>query len=243
VPKSKKPSKPGEEKQAWRKPVKLPANASVEPMKSLYAQDSGGAAQSAPRVEEDVAELEHPAIANDGGAQEAKQFQESLAKTFESQASSVEKRQPPTASPKRNVYAKEPSPLGKLAEGDKTYAKLSETDFLKLLRTEKMDFYSLAEVLRGSSMALYCVLYSESLAKGENRCQMRQTELMMRAGINNPATLYKQERWLTALRLINKTVRLGNHSGASYEVRPLETLPLPRHILNQFSGYLSEIIG
>ena len=243
MPKSKKPSKPGEEKQAWRKPVKLPATASVEPMKSLYAQDISNAAQSAPLVEEDVAKLERPAIANDYRVQEAEQFQESSIKTFETQLSNGEKTTLPTSSPKRKENAKEPSPLDELAETKETPVKLSQTEFLRLFRTEKMDFYSLAEVLRGSSMALYCVLYSESLARGENRCQMRQTELMMRAGINNPATLYKQERWLTALRLINKTVRLGNHNGASYDVRPLETLPLSRHILNQFGGYLSEIIG
>jgi hypothetical protein len=83
-------------------------------------------------------------------------------------------------------------------------------------------------------------LYSESLAKGAKGCQIRQTDLMMRAGINNPATLYKQERWLTALGLINKSVRLGNHGGASYEVNPLEILPLPEFLLAQFDSYLSE---
>ena len=126
---------------------------------------------------------------------------------------------------------------------EKNAEKRSEAEFLRLLKTDKMDFYSLAEILRGSSMALYCVLYSESVAKGAKGCQIRQTDLMMRAEINNPATLYKQERWLTTLGLISKSVRLGNHNGASYEVQPLKILPLPQFILAQFDGYLSEFTG
>ncbi len=218
-------------------PVKLPATAAVEPMKSLYVQNTL-VSEPEPQIENaaDVA----PNISARANAETRSPFQESSNSPLESKSDEPEK-QPLSALIKRNINTESPSATKKV-EAEKTATRLGEAEFLRLLKTERMDFYSLAEILRGSSMALYCVLYSESLAKGENRCQIRQTDLMMRAGINNPATLYKQERWLTVLGLINKSVRLGNHSGASYEVRPLETLPLPNFILEQFGGYLREMV-
>lgn len=240
MPKSKKLNSSEEEKKtAWRTPVKLPAISTVEPMKSLYAPNSG-ATQTELQIKDVAVEVKSSTSANESVAQEASQSKEIGDLTSISPTSSTEKPLP-TASTKSKAIP-ESSLSSKQTEGEDKPEKLNETDFLRLLRTEKMDFYSLAEILRGSSMALYCVLYSESLAKGEERCQMRQNELMMRAGINNPATLYKQERWLTTLHLINKSVRLGNHNGASYEVRSLQTLPLPNHILNQFGGYLAELV-
>lgn len=240
MPKSKKLNSSDEDKKtAWRTPVKLPVISTVEPMKSLYAPNSG-AAQTEPQIKDVAIEVKSSASAGESAAQEASRSQEIGDLTSKSPTSSTDKPLP-TASMKHKVFP-ELSLSGKQMEAEEKSEKLNEADFLRLLRTEKMDFYSLAEILRGSSMALYCVLYSESLAKGEMRCQMRQNELMMRAGINNPATLYKQERWLTTLHLINKSVRLGNHNGASYEVRSLETLPLPNHILNQFGGYLAELV-
>ena len=240
MPKSKKLNSSDEDKKAaWRTPVKLPAISTVEPMKSLYATNSG-ATQTESQIKDVVVEVKPSISAIESVAQEASQFQEIGDLTSITPANSTEKSLS-TSSTKRNATPE--SPLSsKRTETEDRSEKLNETDFLRLLRTDKMDFYSLAEILRGSSMALYCVLYSESLAKGEERCQMRQNELMMRAGINNPATLYKQERWLTTLHLINKSVRLGNHNGASYEVRPLQTLPLPNDILNQFGGYLAELV-
>ena len=244
MPKSKKPNKSADEKMtAWRKPVKLPAIAAVEPMKSLYAPDSGAAeAQAEPHVKDAAAKLKTPPFATKGDAREETiQSQEISDLTLSIPASDREKS-PPTASAKQKAVVVEPILSGEQMKAETKPVKLDEKEFLRLLRTEKMDFYSLAEILRGSSMALYCVLYSESLAKGESRCQIRQNELMLRAAINNPATLYKQERWLTALHLIDKSVRLGSHNGASYEVRPLETLPLPDYILDQFGGYLAELV-
>jgi hypothetical protein len=239
VPKFRKSNKPGEENRtAWRTPVKLPATAaSVEPMKSLYVQNSS-VSETEPQIEnaKDVA----PNISARANAETTSPFQENSNSLLESESDEPQKQFSTTLN-KGNIKTKSPS-AAKKAEAEKTPTRLGAAEFLRLLKTEKMDFYSLAEILRGSSMALYCVLYSESLAKGENRCQIRQTDLMMRAEINNPATLYKQERWLTVLGLINKSVRLGNHSGASYEVRSLETLPLPNFILEQFDGYFSELV-
>ena len=239
MPKSRKSNKPGEENRtAWRTPVKLPATASVEPMKSLYVQNSSGS-EKEPQIE-NAEDVVAPNISARLKAETTSPFQENSNSLLESKSDEPQKQFSTTLN-KGNIKTKSPS-AAKKAEAEKTPTRLGAAEFLRLLKTEKMDFYSLAEILRGSSMALYCVLYSESLAKGENRCQIRQTDLMMRAEINNPATLYKQERWLTVLGLINKSVRLGNHSGASYEVRPLETLPLPNFILEQFDGYLSELV-
>lgn len=240
MPKSKKLNSSDEEKKtAWRTPVKLPAISAVEPMKSLYAPNSG-AAQTEPQIKDVAVEVKPATSASEGAAQEANQSQEIGDLTAISPISSTDK--PLLTASTKHKASPELSLSGKQMEAEEKPEKMNETDFLRLLRTEKMDFYSLAEILRGSSMALYCVLYSESLAKGEKRCQMRQNELMMRAGINNPATLYKQERWLTTLHLINKSVRLGNHNGASYEVRPIQILPVPNNILNQFGGYLAELV-
>jgi len=219
-------------------PVKLPATATVEPMKSLYVQNSS-VSETEPQIE-NAENVVAPNISARLKAETTSSFQENSNSLLESESDEPQKQFSTTLN-KGNIKDKLPSEAKK-AEAEKTPTRLGEAEFLRLLKTEKMDFYSLAEILRGSSMALYCILYSESLAKGENRCQIRQTDLMMRAEINNPATLYKQERWLTVLGLINKSVRLGNHSGASYEVRPLETLPLPNFILEQFDGYLSELV-
>lgn len=241
MPKSKKQNKPDEENRtAWRTPVKLPATASIEPMKSLYFQNSS-VSETAPQIEK--ATDDTPIVSPPANAETENSPHNASNSLFESKEVEAKKTLV-NISNKRHIN-KESISITKKSEtekAEKTATRIGEAEFLKLLKSERMDFYSLAEILRGSSMALYCVLYAASLAKGENRCQIRQTELMMRAGINNPATLYKQERWLTVLGLINKSVRLGNHSGASYEVRPLETLPLPNFILQQFDSYLSELV-
>lgn len=240
MPKSKKPSNTAEEKKAaWRTPVKLPTSTiAVEPMKSLYAPSSG-LTPTESQANDILAQPDPLTSTREAAAHPANQSQEISDLLLANPTGVLEKPTPAAAKPKTSATE---SSSGTKVEAESKTANLSEAEFLRLLRTEKMDFYSLAEVLRGSSMALYCVLYSESLAKGENRCQMRQNELMMRVGINNPATLYKQERWLTALRLISKSVRPGNHNGASYEIRTLETLPLPNYILDQFGGYLAELV-
>jgi hypothetical protein len=238
VPKSKKTNKTGEENRtAWRTPVKLPTSAAVAPMKSLYAPENLlgeinaqtlNAADAAPSVS---------VRANDKSSvqqsESANLLPEIPVNEQDTKSSNVGGFQ------NANISS---TSAADQSETENTATRMSAAEFLKLLRTDKMDFYSLAEILRGSSMALYCVLYAESLAKGESRCQIRQSELMMRAGINNPATLYKQERWLTVLGLISKSVRLGNHNGASYEVRPLQILPVPDFIIEQFDGYLSELV-
>ena len=235
MPKLKKTNKSGEENRtAWRTPVKLPTTVGGEPIKSLYNQSGDIKADS----KAEITPIEPISPANTADAQPANQAQQT-SNTI-SEIKTDESKSRTTFSSKRLKDDAKSTTASETAIAEKIAPHRSEAEFLRLLKTEKMDFYSLAEILRGSSMALYCVLYLESRAKGESRCQIRQTDLMMRAGINNPATLYKQERWLTALGLINKSVRLGNHNGASYEVQPLEILPLPQFILAQFGGYLSE---
>jgi hypothetical protein len=192
VPKSRKSNKPGEENRtAWRTPVKLPATAaSVEPMKSLYVQNSS-VSETEPQIE-NAEDVVAPNISARLKAETTSPFQENSNSLLESESDEPQKQFSTTLN-KGNINTESPS-AAKQAEAEKTPTGLGEAEFLRLLKTEKMDFYSLAEILRGSSMALYCVLYSESLAKGENRCQIRQTDLMMRAEINNPATGREQEK-------------------------------------------------
>lgn len=245
MPKQRKTNKADKNKPqatAWRTPVKLPQTG-VDPMKSLYSL-AGNVQPIEPEIE----------IQKKSSAGEGENSNKLAADKNETavKPKSLRKTNVKSESKRNSVRAKAKSDNGEKTMKDEPLTaeinstaerRLSVNDFLRLLKSERMDFYSLQEILRGSSMALYCVLYAESRGKGESRCQIRQGELMMRAGINNPATLYKQERWLTALGLISKTLRLGNHNGASYEVRPLETLPLPDYILDQFGGYLAKFTG
>lgn len=238
MPKFKKTNSSSVEIQtAWRKPVKLPTTAAPEPMKSLYSQSD---------IRETDSENQSVTVENPKDAATKTATNNELPEISNS-ASKIVLKEPvnqasvAAAQKRQKIESGEPPATGNVVQT--AASRQSEAEFLRLLKTEKMDFYSLAEILRGSSIALYCVLYSESLAKGAKGCQIRQSDLMMRARINNPATLYKQERWLTALGLISKSVRLGNHGGASYEVQPLEVLPLPEFILAQFDSYLSEFRG
>ena len=237
MPKIKKLNNSGKESpSAWRTPVKLPTTVKSIPMNSLYNQS--GIVETDSKAETQAAE---PLVAAATDAAAANRSQEISNSDFEAGIDAPKNQILTAALNGQKTDAKPHTTSSVTAE--KNAEKRSEAEFLRLLKTDKMDFYSLAEILRGSSMALYCVLYSESVAKGAKGCQIRQTDLMMRAEINNPATLYKQERWLTALGLISKSVRLGNHNGASYDVQPLEILPLPQFILAQFDGYLSEFTG
>jgi hypothetical protein len=239
VPKFKKTSSSGgENRTAWRTPVKLPTAVSREPMMSLYSHSEDTVADS---KSETAAAIE---TVNTTSPETATKDQPPGLSNLISEISPEESvKQTFVAAAQKRKKTDSKALTGTDKPVELVAPKRSEAEFLRLLKTEKMNFYSLAEILRGSSMALYCVLYSESLAKGAKGCQIRQTDLMMRAGINNPATLYKQERWLTALGLINKSVRLGNHGGASYEVNSLEILPLPEFLLAQFDSYLSEYRG
>jgi hypothetical protein len=122
---------------------------------------------------------------------------------------------------------------------EKINLRLSEKKLLRLLKRRSLDLYSLEQVLRGSSLPLYCVLYNASKLS-DGRCQITQLDLMLRAEINNPGTLARQERWLQQLRLIEKENQLGDHKGAEYRVYPLDSLPLPQALIEELPNYLLE---
>ncbi|HEX8248627.1 MAG TPA: hypothetical protein VF599_10675 [Pyrinomonadaceae bacterium] len=115
---------------------------------------------------------------------------------------------------------------------------LSENELLRILDADSLDeIYELSDVLRASSLKLYAALIR--LADARGRARAKNHELMSKAGIKGIATLYKQERWLMDLKLLEKKAKPGPHDGSSYVVHKLETLPLPAEIYEKFDDYLS----
>lgn len=115
--------------------------------------------------------------------------------------------------------------------------RLTETELLKILDADSFDeIYELTDVLRASSLKLYATLIQ--LADSRGRARAKNHELMSKAGIKGIATLYKQERWLMDLKLLEKKAKPGPHDGSSYVVRKLETLPLPAEIIEKFNQFL-----
>lgn len=115
---------------------------------------------------------------------------------------------------------------------------LTENELLRFLDADSLDeIYELSDVLRASSLKLYATLIR--LADSRGRVRVKNHELMSKAGIKGIATLYKQERWLMDLKLLEKKAKPGPHDGSSYVIHKLETLPLPTEIYEKFEEYLS----
>lgn len=118
--------------------------------------------------------------------------------------------------------------------------RLTEAELLRILGADSLDeIYELSDVLRASSLKLYAALVG--LADSRGRVRVKNHELMSEAGIKGIATLYKQERWLSELKLVEKKAKPGPHDGSSYFVYKLETLPLPDEIYTKFADYLSDL--
>lgn len=114
---------------------------------------------------------------------------------------------------------------------------LTEDELLRILDADSLDeIYELNDVLRASSLKLYATLVR--LADSRGRSRVKNHELMSKAGIKGIATLYKQERWLMDLKLLEKKAKPGPHDGSSYVVHKLEKLPLPAEIYEKFEAYL-----
>ena len=134
--------------------------------------------------------------------------------------------------PKEDVLLSEKS--GKSAE--KT--SLTEAELLRILDADSLDeIYELSDVLRASSLKLYAALVR--LADSRGRTRVKNHELMSKSVKKGIATLYKQERWLMDLKLLEKKAKPGPHDGSSYIVHKLENLPLPAEIYEKFDEYLS----
>jgi hypothetical protein len=124
--------------------------------------------------------------------------------------------------------------------GDKQAKELllTENELLRILDADSLDeIYEVTDVLRASSLKLYATLVR--LADSRGRARVKNHELMSKAGIKGIATLYKQERWLMDLKLLEKKAKPGPHDGSSYVVHKLESLPLPAEIYEKFDEYLS----
>jgi hypothetical protein len=160
-----------------------------------------------------------------------------VAKTAEKTASS-EPASSATEQSEQSIKRKDDqSGKSDLAPGE--YA-LTEDELLRVLDADSLDdIYELNDVLRASSLKLYAALVR--LADSRGRTRVKNHELMSKAGIKGIATLYKQERWLMDLKLIEKKAKPGPHDGSSYVVQKLEKLPLPAEIYEKFDEYLSAL--
>ncbi len=117
---------------------------------------------------------------------------------------------------------------------------LTENELLRILDADSLDeIYELSDVLRASSLKLYAALVQ--LADSRGRTRVKNHELMSKSGIKGIATLYKQERWLIDLKLLEKKAKPGPHDGSSYVVHKLENLPLPAEIYEKFSDYVANL--
>lgn len=150
-------------------------------------------------------------------------------------AATKPKRTKPAAATKPKAVKKEAAPVEQRTEPD---YRLDVDELLKILEADSLDdIYELTDVLRASSLKLYATLVTVSDDRG--RARIKNHELMQKAGIKGIATLYKQERWLSSLRLVEKKAKPGPHDGSSYVVYKLETLPLPDEILQKFAQFMT----
>lgn len=150
-------------------------------------------------------------------------------------AAAKPKRAKPAVATKPKTVEKEAAPVEQKTGPD---YRLDVDELLKILEADSLDdIYELTDVLRASSLKLYATLVTVSDDRG--RARIKNHELMQKAGIKGIATLYKQERWLSSLRLVEKKAKPGPHDGSSYVVYKLETLPLPDEILQKFAQFMT----
>ncbi len=157
----------------------------------------------------------------------------------EASASSSAETAPPAGNKKYDLLEKKEEYVSSFsAASEPGQFSLSEAELLRILDADSPDeIYELTDVLRASSLKLYATLVR--LADSRGRARVKNHELMSKSGIKGIATLYKQERWLMDLKLIEKKAKPGPHDGSSYVVHKLERLPLPAEIYDKFREYLS----
>ena len=117
--------------------------------------------------------------------------------------------------------------------------RLTEAELLRILDAESLDeIYELSDVLRASSLKLYAALVE--LADSRGRVRVKNHELMSKAGIKGIATLYKQERWLSELKLVEKKAKA--RTARRQQLFCFQTGKLcrfPVEIYDKFADYLS----
>lgn len=114
--------------------------------------------------------------------------------------------------------------------------RLTKRELCRLLKTDLLDVYIITQVLRGTSLNLYCVLLT--YADQNWKCKFTQRQLLTLTAIANNQTLQKQERWLEDLKLIKKYQFLGDRTGSLYRVHSPNVLPLHEEITSQLGDYL-----
>lgn len=181
---------------------------------------------------EKPAQSENSSATKETAAQPKKAKRES--RTVESKESkeTVEAKQA-SERVQKEAEARRNESVGKNVETE----RLNEAELLRLLDADSLDeIYELTDILRASSLKLYAALVQ--IADSRGRVRVKNHELMSKAGIKGIATLYKQERWLMDLKLLEKKAKPGPHDGSSYVVYKLESLPLPVEIYEKFDEYM-----
>ncbi len=181
---------------------------------------------------------EHRTGGRDGVATKKRETKREVAKAANQTAPSAPAR---AAGDAQNVPStKANDNQSKKSENGSNEFALPESELLRILDADNLDeIYELSDVLRASSLKLYATLIR--LADPRGRTRVKNHELMSKSGIKGIATLYKQERWLMDLKLLEKKAKPGPHDGSSYVVHKLETLPLPAEIYEKFDEYLSNL--
>ncbi len=187
----------------------------------------------APAAKEETAKAEQESDSVVDKKPETKREVSAESKTTKSKSARINSanvEQSPTKDAERSEKSEKP------AEN----VSLTEAELLRILDADSLDeIYELTDVLRASSLKLYATLVR--LADSRGRTRVKNHELMSKSGIKGIATLYKQERWLMDLKLLEKKAKPGPHDGSSYVVHKLESLPLPAEIYEKFDEYLSSL--
>jgi hypothetical protein len=165
------------------------------------------------------------------------------AKQAKRKPSTIESKQPEKVVAETQAserVQKEDARSNEQVENGAENSRLTEFELLRILDADSLDeIFELTDVLRASSLKLYAALVR--LADSRGRVRVKNHELMSKAGIKGIATLYKQERWLMDLKLLEKKAKPGPHDGSLYVIHRLETLPLPGEIFEKFDEYLSTL--
>lgn len=119
--------------------------------------------------------------------------------------------------------------------------KISERELKDILKI-KDDFFhftDIREILRGKSFDIYA--YLRFLSGESGVCKIKHLDLMNAVNVSRP-TLFKQQEWLTKLKLIEKRNVPGDHLGTSYTIHTLEeVLPLPENVIGQIETHIENL--
>lgn len=206
----------------WRKPINL-ESFNEDPLANLYrGRETGQSSNPVAEVPETVIDKQ--------GAAESK-----LKSATKKESTSKNAKKPPL----RKNQSDAEQTFDVSAENNEFAArKISERELKDILKI-KDDFFNftdIREILRGKSFDIYAHLRFLSGKSGV--CKIKHLDLMKAVDVSRP-TLFKQQEWLTKLKLIEKRNVPGDHLGTTYTVHKLEeVVPLPEDVIKQFENHI-----